>query len=194
MRPELLGSTARRVSAPLLPMNAAGADDERAHLLVRLIFEDIALAQLRGRSEVDRLRALSELDRLPVAQRVGIGRFLFEAMELVSNAPKGETMWHHRRLLSDESSPTPVQLAYGACSHPWDDFVRDTFGWWVQLRHHELGEALGSNDALTTIGVVLTPRYDGVRPWDTSMVSAAGDLQLDQETTEIYRKFWPRQD
>lgn len=67
----------RVVSTPLLPM-LAHPEDRRPHLLVRAIFEDIAVAPAPGVDEADRLAILSELDRLPVTFRADIGRFLEE--------------------------------------------------------------------------------------------------------------------
>jgi hypothetical protein len=70
--------------------------------------------------------------------------------------------------------------------------VRDAFSWWVQLRHHEVYETVAADGGLlTTVGVVLTPRGDSERPWDTTMIAASGDLQLDAEEVAELRTIWP---
>jgi len=74
------------------------------HLLVRTIFEDIAVGGLQGTtSERDRLRTLSALDRLYVSTRHEIGRFSLEAMEYVSSPAEGETVWRQRGDLDRQS-------------------------------------------------------------------------------------------
>jgi hypothetical protein len=44
---------------------------------------------------------------------------------------------------------------------------------------------------LTTVGVLLSPRSDGVRPWDTTSLFISGALDLDKETLEAYATVWP---
>jgi hypothetical protein len=62
----------------------------------------------------------------------------------------------------------------------------------VQLRHHEVYETVGADgSSLITVGMVLTPRSDGVRPWDTTMFAASGDLELDDDDVAEFRKVWP---
>ena len=42
----------------------------------------------------------------------------------------------------------------------------------------------------TTVGVLLTPRTDGVRPWDTTMMAVSGDLNLTSSDLARYRQLW----
>lgn len=74
-----LGGGGRTMSAPLLPM-VARPEDRRPSLLVRSIFEDIAITPAPDIDEADRLAALAEVDRLPVNHRADIGRFLEEGL------------------------------------------------------------------------------------------------------------------
>jgi hypothetical protein len=94
----LVGPGGRTVSAPLLPM-AAVPLDRSAHLLVRSIFEDIALADLPATEESDRLAVLAELDRLPVNHRAEIGHFLEDGLAKTVEARDGETVWRMRRFV-----------------------------------------------------------------------------------------------
>jgi len=128
------------------------------------------------------------LDRLAVPQRAGIGRFLLDAMELTAKEPPGEVVWRQRQFFSPHDSQRPLHLAYATCSHEWDDRLRGMFTTWVWLRHHQLWEGLGQPEDLTTVGLAVTPRSDGIRPWDTSVVAAIGDLGLEAPDIALYEK------
>lgn len=176
------------VSEPLLPLAPVARSDRRAHAMVRTIFEDIAATRLREATEHDRLRVLAELDGLPVAQRARIGQFVLDAMDQVSRDAKGGIAW---RLRSVRGRDGRTHLGFGACSHPYTDELREAFGWWVQLRHHDVRQASGTDDELTTVAVLLTPRTDGERPWDTTMCAVSGELNLTDEELGALRSVWP---
>lgn len=57
------------------------------------------------------------------------------------------------------------------------------------LRHHEREPVDELDDALT-IGILLTPRYDGLRDWDTTMLAVRGDPCLDDDDLERSRRLW----
>lgn len=153
--------------------------------MIRGVFEDIATTSLRESEEPGRLRTLGELDRLQVGQRALIGRYLFGALDDVVGVPESEVKWRLRRLAG---GPGRAHLAFGACSR-LDEDLRHAFSTWVQLRHHEHREATG-DDELATVGVLLTPRRDGRRPWDTSTCAVTGDLGLTREDLRAYRELW----
>ena len=173
------------ISTPLLPLEPVASEDLEAHLMVRGIFEDIATTTLQASSEDDRLRTLGELDRLHVGQRAQIGRYLFDALEDVAKVREPEVKWRLRRLAA---GPGRAHLAFGTCSHFSED-LQHAFSAWVQLRHHEHGRATGAAD-MTTVGVLLTPRSDGRRPWDTTTCAVAGDLRLTADQLTAYRQLW----
>jgi hypothetical protein len=176
------------VSEPLLPLAPVAHSDRRAHAMVRAIFEDIAATRLREATEQDRLRVLSELDGLPVAQRARIGQFVLDAMDQVSRDAEGGIAW---RLRSVRGRDGRTHLGFGACSHPYTDEIRGAFGWWAQLRHHDVRQASGTDNELTTVAVLLTPRTDGERPWDTTMCAVSGELNLTDEELGALRSVWP---
>jgi hypothetical protein len=178
----------RTVSAPLLPL-AAHPADWRPHLLVRSIFEDIAITPAPGVDEANRLAVLAELDRLPVNHRAEIGRFLEDGLAKTVEAKDDETVWRFRRFVGGLER---VHLAFGVCSQ-FSQMHRDLFGWWVQLRHHEHYKARGDN-GITTVGVLLTPRDDGARAFDTTMVAVRGELQFSEEELQALRQAWPDQE
>jgi hypothetical protein len=175
-------------SAPLLPMAPAASDDLRAHKVVRAMFEDIAVTRLTTSSEEDRLRILAELDRLPVAQRVAIGRFMLEAMGKVSQHRGPGVVWQMRSARGEDGR---THLGFGACSHPYNEDIKAGFTLWTQLRHHDVASVTGDTDRLTTVAVLMTPRGDGRRPWDTSVSAVSGDLSFTESDLAELRKLWP---
>jgi hypothetical protein len=185
--PALVGG-GRTVSAPLLPL-AAHPGDWRPHLLVRSIFEDIAITPAPEVDEANRLTVLAELDRLPVSHRAQIGRFLEDGLAKTAEAEDDETVWRFRRFVGGLDR---VHLAFGVCSQ-FSQMHHDLFGWWVQLRHYEHCQVRGDND-VTTVGVLLTPRHDGVRAFDTTMITVRGELQFSEEELQALRQAWPDQE
>jgi len=95
------------------------------------------------------------------------------------------------RLRSVRGGDGRTHLGFGACSHPHTPEIHDAFGWWVQLRHHDMLEAMGASDELTTVAVLLTPRTDGRRPWDTTMCAASGVVAFTDEELAGLREIWP---
>jgi hypothetical protein len=86
------------ISAPLLPMAPVAHDDDQAHLLLRIIMEDIATGSSDSEiAELDRLQALAEIDELPVAHRAELGRTILSMMREVAEAKEGEIFWRFRR-------------------------------------------------------------------------------------------------
>jgi hypothetical protein len=187
--PEVLQGRGVAASTPVLPLQPTATDDEQAHRLIRSVFEDIATTSAVGTTEANRLRVLAELDRLTVGQRAGIGRYLIEGLAAVAKAGPGETLWQLRTVVGERGVGI-LHLGFGAGSqhseaHQW------AFSAWVQLRHDQLYKKLDRPAGLTTVGVLLTPRHDGRRPWDTTLSAVAGDLHLDEEQLAEYEELWP---
>lgn len=44
------------------------------------------------------------------------------------------------------------------------------------------------------MAVVLTPREDGRRPWDTTMVAVSGDVKFSDQELGQLRELWPGPD
>jgi hypothetical protein len=175
------------VSAPLLPQVPPSADGNGFHRLLRLILEDIATSPVSSTvAEEDRLSVLSEIDRLPVAHRAELGELLLDMLEDVAAMDDSETKWRFRRI---RFGPPEPQLAFGACSR-FSDLHYEAFRQWVTLRHHEFGADLGTPNDVVTVGVLLTPRFDGLRPWDTTMVRVAGDLELTEDELQRLGRLW----
>ena len=176
------------VSGPLLPMAPAAYDDRPAHQIVRSMLEDIAVTHLTSASELDRLRMLAELDRLPVIQRAEVGRFVLQAMEEVTEHGLGNgVLWRLRSVRGNAA----VHLGFGACSRPYSDEIARGFSLWLQLRHHDVLAITKDVERLTSIAVVLTPRTDGQRPWDTSVTAVSGPIEFEPADLAVLRELFP---
>lgn len=184
---DLVGEDGVLYSVPQLPQAPAGDDGTRAHLMIRFMLEDIALSPLADPLiEANRHTMLGDLDRLPVAARTEWGRLLLDMLDDVPKVPTEHTKWRFRRQLDADGTR---QLIVGAATR-FDNTIRTAFTSYVQLRHHEVTSRTGKAGESSTLGILLTPRHDGLRPWDTSTVRVHGDLELPEEDLRIYRSLW----
>lgn len=176
-------------SVPLLPTAPAGSDDSEAHGMVRIMLEDLATIGIDP-ERIDTLQEiLASIDSLLVGQRTELGRLLLDALAKARNPEPETTSWQFRTFLP---GPGQDQLGFGVCS-TLDETTKAAFSAWLRLRHHERGERRGEFSGLTSIGVLLTPRHDGYREWDTTMVAMRGDPQLDEEELLKHRDLWGAQ-
>jgi hypothetical protein len=186
---DLVGPGGTLFSAPQLPQAPAGTDGTNAHLMIRIMLEDIALSLLgEALTETNRYTILSDLDRLPVSARAEWGHLLLDMLRDVPQVSDGHCKWRFRRMLDDAGTR---QLVVGAATR-FDPVVQASFSAYVQLRHHEVTSRTGRAEESSTLGVLLTPRRDGKRPWDTSTVRVHGDLELSEEELSVYREAWNR--
>jgi hypothetical protein len=172
---------------PLLPLAPVAGEDEAEQRLYRTILEDIARTTLKRGDEELRFLGLADLDRLFPRQRAAVARHLMEKFERVLKVPPGEVEWHLRRITLDDST----QIALGVCSR-FDREIQLAFRAWVELRHHEFTERVGAGEP-ATVGVLLTPCRRKNRPWDTSMTTVRGSIELDDEALESYVEVWKRE-
>ncbi|MFJ5879794.1 hypothetical protein [Kitasatospora cineracea] len=172
-------------SAPLLPTAPAGSDDREAHAMVRIMLEDLATSPFGPEEEEPLQEVLASLDSLPVAHRTELGRLLLDALAAAFTAPAGNTTWRMRTFLA---GPDQDQLGFVVCS-VLTDITRAAFSSWLRLRHHERGEQSGTGP-FRSIGVMLTPRSDGYRDWDTTMAAIDGDPELTDDEIHSYQELW----
>jgi hypothetical protein len=188
-----LGGPVRHFSSPMLPLNPAAAGDEADHRMFRLVLEDIAVTSLgQGQSggpepidEESRLAVLAELDRLPMGLRSQIGRYLVNGLGEMKKVPPTEVQWRMRRVFGGRGTE---HLAFGVGSRSAKE-MRLGFGAWVSLRHQQALETMNGED-LTTVGVILTPRFDH-RAWDTTMVAASGQFHWGEDGRRRLEGLWP---
>ncbi|MFF0465500.1 hypothetical protein [Streptomyces mexicanus] len=184
---ELVGPGGTLFSTPQLPQAPAGSDGTHAHLMIRIMLEDVATSLLRDSvAEDDRFTVLSDFDRLPVSARAEWGHLLLDMLRDVPNVPEDHCKWRFRRLVEEDGAR---QLIVGAATR-FDSIVQAGFSAYVQLRHHEVTTRTGRAKESSTLGVLLTPRRDGVRPWDTTAVRVQGDPELSEEEIRVYSEAW----
>ena len=69
----------------------------------------------------------------------------------------------------------------------FDEMSQQVFRARVELQHHDYFAATAQEDLLT-VGVLLTPGTSSGRAWDTTMVAAKGDQELDPEYVAFIRR------
>ncbi|MCZ4120253.1 hypothetical protein [Streptomyces sp. H39-S7] len=169
-------------SVPLLPAAPAGSDDDEAHTMVRILLEDVATSPMNPGEWQTWQRTLASLDSLPVGYRSDLGRLLLDALATVAETEAGNTAW---RMRTFGAGPNQDQLGFAVCS-ALNDRTRTAFSAWLQLRHHERGESTDLAH-LTSVGVLLTPRTDGYRDWDTTVHAISGDPELTDDELRRYQ-------
>ncbi|MEU1276316.1 hypothetical protein [Streptomyces sp. NPDC005799] len=104
----------------------------------------------------------------------------------VREVPADETKWRWRRSIDPSGTR---QLIFG-CATRFGPEVEAAFQSYVLLRHHQLHQQTGLAEQTSTLGVLLTPRTDGSRPWDTTLLRTEGDNDLTSEEVERYTELW----
>lgn len=185
--PTALRNPAVHTSHPILPVAPASAADEYGARMYRQMLEDIAESPW-DRDESQRVHALYLLDNLPVAERATMGRRLLTHLGRAPQMQAGSSRWDFRRYLLGNAY---LHLAYTVCNQ-FTDLHREAFSRWVMLRHHEWTTELmpGIRDEATTVAVMLTPRHDRIRPWDTTVFGAFGDLALEPDDLAAMQRLW----
>jgi hypothetical protein len=77
------------------------------------------------------------------------------------------------------------QLGFAVCS-ALTDHTHAAFSAWRRLRHQERGESTDLT-RLTSVGVLLTPRSDGYREWDTTVVAVSSNPELTDDELRTYQ-------
>lgn len=178
---------AQHFSYPLLPREPASSLDTAGAALYRQMLEDVATSSW-DRPELDRLNVLHMLDQHPVLERAAIGRRLLDQLRIAQDALNGETRFEPRRYWLGDNH---LHLAFGVLNH-LSGHHQAVFRGWTMLRHHEWISGLPADavDACRTVAVLLTPRHDGLRPWDTTMYVLFGEIDVDEEELEAYRRIF----
>jgi hypothetical protein len=168
-------------SVPLLPRQPVGTGPDRAAILFRWILEDVSAT--RHPSERERLAILTAIDAIPVSQRAALGRGLLEMLDKVDG--EDPPVYWARNLF--HTHRPYVILAVASRMQKGDDIAFQNFVAW---RHQEHRELLPERGHELTTGVLLTPRKDGHRPWDTTAVVVSGDFDFTPESRAMLRDHW----
>lgn len=173
----------RTQSTPTLPQVPAGHGDDRYQAVVRIVLEDIATT-----GHVDdaaRLNLLAAIDSLPVGYRAELGADILRWMDQVAAVPDPEITWRFRSIVW----PGRPYLLFGAATR-FSESVQAEFGDYVALRHQQQLELMPERSEALTVGVLLTPRHDGLRPWDTTSAATRGDQGFDPMFREALELLW----
>jgi hypothetical protein len=175
-----------QLSGPLLPQEPVGRGEERFHIVFRAIQEDVAISPTpAGVAGADMHRVLAAIDAMPVAFCAKLGETLIRWLEEVALVRAPAITWR----LRIHVWPDRPLLLFAAASRIGPT-VQNAFAAWVTLRHQELVDRFPERDAIETVGVLLTPRTDGVRPWDTTMVATRGAQGLSKEDRALFEEAW----
>ncbi len=187
--PVHLGRGEQRFSYPMLPMEPATSIDEQGAAMFRQMLEDLA-ASPWDRPEEDRLTLLHLLDRQLVIERAGVGRRMIDLLRRASTVARGTTRFDLRRYVFGEGD---LQLGFGVCNQLSENH-REAFRRWVMLRHHEWTQAIphDGREGIWTVAILLTPRHDGLRPWDITVFAINGVLEIADEDLEALHLLWNR--
>jgi hypothetical protein len=175
-----------QMSGPLLPQQPVGSGEDRFHVVFRAILEDIAISPPpAAATRADMLAALAAVDSMPVIYRSKLGKTLIEWLDEVSKVRKPAITWRFRI----HTWPDRPLLLFAAASR-YEPAIQAAFASWVTLRHQEFIERLPERADVRTVGVLLTPRTDGARPWDTTMVATRGEQGLSTEDRDLFERAW----
>lgn len=176
-------------TGPQLPADPVAIGDEAGHAVFQNILKDIATSPFQG-DEGDRLRILALIDRFAPGSRAELGRLLLKRLDQCLLTPPDETRWHHRTVLMDRGR---LHLAFSVCSTLTGYHNRMHNDWLLFRRYEMLQHAeFGSADLPWSVGVLLTPRPDGDRFWDTTVVATDQPVEFDSEHLRVLEDLFSR--
>ena len=181
--PRLNGAGFRPESAPLLPMKPVPQGE-----LIRSVLEDIATTASPETPISAVLEVLAAVDAAPVSYRERLSSDIFAWLSLAGNAPADEVHWRFRR----HYWTNRPYLIFGAAPR-YNDVIAEAFETLVRLRHQEHLELFPERPDLLSVGVLLTPRHDGVRAWDTTAMAVRGPQDFDPLFRRRLEELWKTQ-
>jgi hypothetical protein len=176
-KPTTVASTAR---APLDPV---GHEDRAAHILFRMIMEDVANTSIPEDRETDRLLMLAALDGLPVGNRGELGRTLMRFMTSNAQHEGVGTLVHSRTVIPNPGEFDPLVFIVAS---KLSEEAKHALAFRMQVLHHDYSTAVGGWEHCT-LGVMLTPTTVSGRLWDTSTTALWGDQGQPPEFIEELR-------
>ena len=120
-----------------------------------------------------------------MAYRAELGRDILSWLSGMVDTPGDDVRWQFRKM----SWPERPHLIFGAASR-FSEVIREAFESLVSLRHQQYLELMPERSDLMTVGILLTPRRDGVRPWDTTLAATRGEQALDLPLRSELERFW----
>jgi hypothetical protein len=189
MEPWMVEVGATQISGPTLPRDPADTTDVVGHSMFRRILSDVAATEFGG-DEVTRLDVLSLIDQSWVGHRAELGRTLLRRIDDCALAPADTLRAQHRITFVDGGK---LQLSFSVYSH-FTGYHRQIFEAWVLHRRQTFLQQSGATgpNYPWTVAVLLTPRPEGDRLWDTTVLATDGEPAYDDAAyAEIGAAFDP---
>jgi len=179
MEPWMIAVGAAQISGPTLPRDPANSTDTVGHSVFRQILSDIAATDFGG-DELVRLEVLSLIDQSWVGHRAELGRTLLRRIDYCALAPADTLRAQHRITFVGGGA---LQLSFSVYSH-FTGYHRQIFEAWVLHRRQTFLQRSGATgpNYPWTVAVLLTPRPEGDRLWDTTVLATNGGPAYDDET------------
>lgn len=173
---------AAQTSGPTLPREPADTADAVGHSAFHRILEDIASTDMLGDDERTRLHVLALIDKVWVAHRAELGRTLLRRIDYCALSPADELRAQHRIMYVDGGQ---LQLMFSVYSQ-LTGYHQQLFRTWVLHRRQRFLQQAGATgpDFPWTVAVLLTPRPDGARLWDTTVLATNSGPAYDDEEFE----------
>lgn len=183
----LVDAGAAPTTGPTLPRDPVATTDTFGHGVFDRILDDIAATDFTG-DEWTRLEILALIDRLWVGHRAELGRMLLRRIDHCSLAPADELRAQHRITFIDAGQ---LQLSFSVYSQ-FTGYHQQLFQSWALHRRQTFLQNSGATgpEYPWTVAVLLTPRPDGTRLWDTTVLATiSGPAYDDEEYETIDRAF-----
>lgn len=180
-------SEIRQISGPRLPREPVDTSDVVGHDVFHRILEDIAATDFTG-DEQTRIEVLALIDQVAATHRAELGRTLLRRIDHCALAPADTLLAQHRVVFIDRGR---LHLAFSVYSQ-FTGHHRRLYETWLLLRRQEFLQTSGADgpDYPWSVGVLLTPRPDGRRLWDTSVFATNSGPAYDQhEFTRLEQVF-----
>lgn len=187
----LRDSGASSPGLPLLPTDPPASTDELGFEVFQSLLHDIAASNFDG-EEKFRVHMLGQLDRVAVAGRAELGRLLLRNLAACARTQRGTRSMAHRLMFLDDGD---VQLTFST-QDQLTGYELEVWRMWLLHRRQKflLESGASGSDLPWTVGVLLTPRPDGGRPWDTSVVATDGPAHFDDDEYERLFTVFPAND
>lgn len=168
---------ANQTSGPTLPREPADVADVVGHGVFHRILEDIAATDFTG-DEATRVEVLALIDRVAVTHRAELGRTLLRRIDHCALAPADTLRVQHRMMFVDRGR---LQVAFTVYSQ-FTGYHKHLYETWLLHRRQRFLEATGAEgpEYPWTVGVLLTPRPDGARLWDTTVFATNSGRAYEQ--------------
>lgn len=170
---------ASQQDGPTLPQDPADSSDVVGHAVFQRILEDIAASDFAG-NEAARVEVLALIDQMAVTHRAALGRTLLRRLDYCAKVPADALLAQHRVNFIDGGR---LHLSFNVYS-ALTGYHRQMFESWLLHRRQTFLQASGAEgpDYPWSVAILLTPRPDGRRLWDTTVLATNGGPAYDQES------------